>query len=90
MPQPEGLARFTSAIGVGEAATAVLLCVPRTFSVGLLLASAFWGGAICTDMIHESSGAGFLVPAGFLAATWLGAYLRDEAMLASLSRQSRL
>lgn len=84
MPLPEELARFTFVIGVGEVTTAVLLCVPRTFSAGLLLASAFWGGAICTDMIFEPSGLGFLVPTGFLAATWVGAYLRDPGVLASL------
>ncbi|MGZ3337817.1 MAG: DoxX family protein [Isosphaeraceae bacterium] len=42
-------------IGAGELITAIMLIVPWTASLGVLLASAFWGGAICTHMgLHTS------------------------------------
>ena len=41
-----GLSVPIQVIGAGEVATAFLLLVPRTSSLGVLLASSFWGGAI--------------------------------------------
>src|SRR5271154_3506968 len=56
-------------IGVGELASAILLLVPRTSSLGLLLASGFWGGAIC---LHMSKAEPFVVQSVFLLVTWAG------------------
>src|SRR5436853_7446000 len=42
-----GLSLPIQVIGIGELASAILLLIPRTSSLGLLLASAFWGGALC-------------------------------------------
>src|SRR5436853_138457 len=60
---PEGVAQmgltdWIGVIGVGELATAVLLLLPRTASLGVLLASSFWGGAIC---LHMTRGELFVV-----------------------------
>jgi hypothetical protein len=73
-------------IGAGELASAILLLVPRTSSLGLLLTSAFWGGAIC---LHMSKAEPFVLQSIFLLFTWVGAYLRVPGTLASFSASSK-
>ena len=77
-----GLTGWIAVIGAGELATAVLLLVPRTSSLGVLLASAFWGGAIC---LHMSKGEPFVLQSALLLLTWVGAYSASRAMFASFS-----
>jgi DoxX-like family len=77
-----GLSVPIGLIGAGEVATAILLLVPRTASLGVLLASAFWGGAIS---LHMSRGEPFVLQSVLLLLTWLGAYLRVPAMFSSFS-----
>jgi hypothetical protein len=67
-------------IGTGELITAVLLVIPRTSSLGILLASGFWGGAIC---FHMSRNEPYLTQSALLLLTWVGAYLRIPAMFSS-------
>ncbi|HMP01676.1 MAG TPA: DoxX family protein [Gemmatales bacterium] len=75
-----GLLEQARLIGAGEAIAALLLLLPRTSSLGLLLTSGFWGGAIC---IHMAFAEPYLPQAGLLVATWIGATLRDTRTLAS-------
>jgi hypothetical protein len=75
-----GLADSARLIGTGEALTALLLLVPRTSSLGLLLASAFWGGAICLHMSHHEP---YVFQSVLLVLTWAGAYLRNPATFSS-------
>lgn len=75
-----GLLDWIRVIGVGEVATAVLLLSPRTSSLGVLLASSFWGGAIC---LHMSKGQDIVVVSVLLLLTWVGAYLRLPAIFSS-------
>jgi hypothetical protein len=89
-PKPimEGLTRFGLAeqvrlIGAGGLVAAVLLLVPKTWRLGALVASAYWGGAIALHMgQHES----YTPPAVLLVLTWLGAVLRDPAAVGWLGR----
>ncbi|QDV38458.1 DoxX family protein [Tautonia plasticadhaerens] len=67
-------------IGTGELASAILLIVPRTLSLGVLLTSGFWGGAIC---MHLSQGDSYVMQSALLALTWVGAWLRCPALLSS-------
>jgi hypothetical protein len=88
---PEALAKYglgeqVRLIGAGAVLTAVLLLIPRTSSLGLLLASSFWGGAICIHMAH---GEPYLVQAVLLVLLWAGAYLREPATLSSFSNPPR-
>ena len=48
-----GLAGSGEAIGLGCMASGLLL-FPRTASLGLLSASAFWGGATCSEVAKSS------------------------------------
>ena len=77
-----GLGEQVRLIGAGAILTAVLLLIPRTSSLGLLLTSSFWGGAICIHMAH---GEPYLLQAVLLVLTWAGAYLRNPASLSSFS-----
>jgi hypothetical protein len=78
---PEALVRYglgeqARLIGAGAVLTAFLLLIPRTSSLGILLTSSFWGGAICIHMAH---GEPYLLQAVLLVLTWAGACLRSPA-----------
>ena len=75
-----GLGEQARLIGAGAILTALLLLFKRTSSLGLLFTSAFWGGAICIHMAH---GEPYFLQTVFLALSWVGAYLRNPATLAS-------
>ena len=81
----KGLSLPIVVIGAGELASAVLLLIPRTSSLGLLLSSAFWGGAIC---LHMSKGEPFVLQSVLLLLTWVGAYLRVPETFASFAGSS--
>jgi hypothetical protein len=61
--------------------------IPRTSSLGILLASSFWGGAICIHMAH---GEPYLFQVAMLLLSWAGACLRNPTTLSSLSGPSGL
>jgi len=75
-----GLGEQVRLIGAGELITAVLLLIPRTSSLGILLTSSFWGGAICT---HMALGEPYVFVAVLLLLSWTGAYLRNPATFSS-------
>ena len=80
-----GLSVPIQVIGAGELVSAFLLLVPRTASLGVLLTSGFWGGAIC---LHISKGEPFVLQSVFLVLTWVGAYLRVPGTFASFAGSS--
>jgi hypothetical protein len=82
-----GLGEQVSLLGAGAILTAVLLLIPRTSSLGILLTSSFWGGAICIHMAH---GEPYLFQAMLLALSWAGAYLRNPATLSRFSGPPRM
>lgn len=75
-----GLGRHVYLIGAGELITGIFLLVPRMSSLGVLLASGFWGGAI---MVHMSHAEPYVLQSALLVLTWVGAYLRQPAMFSS-------
>jgi hypothetical protein len=80
-----GLGDQARLIGAGAILTALLLVMPRTSSLGLLLTSSFWGGAICIHMAH---GEPYLIQTVFLVLSWAGAYLRNPATPGSFGEPS--
>jgi DoxX-like family len=60
-----------------ELASAVLLAYPRSRPLGLLMVSAYLGGAICAHVAHDHP---FLQPAIVLCLVWLAAWLRHPAL----------
>ena len=84
---PEALVKYglgdqARLIGAGALLTALLLLVPRTSSLGILLASSFWGGTICIHMAH---GEPYVFQAVLLVLSWAGAYLRNPAARGNFS-----
>jgi hypothetical protein len=77
-----GLGDQARLIGAGAVLSAALLLIPRTASLGVLLTSAFWGGAICIHMAH---GEPYVLQAALLVLSWAGAYLRNPATLGGFS-----
>ena len=82
MVEKMGLSLPIQVIGAGELISGILLLIPRTSSLGLLLTSAFWGGAIC---LHMSKAEPFVPQSALLLLTWLGAYLRIPGAFSSFS-----
>jgi hypothetical protein len=85
MVEKMGLSVPIQVIGAGELVSAILLLVPRTASLGVLLTSGFWGGAIC---LHMSKGELYVPQSVFLLLTWVGAYLCLPGTFASFSVSS--
>src|SRR5437899_3224882 len=81
-----GLGVPIQVIGVGELASAILLLIPRTSSLGLLLTSGFWGGAIC---LHLSKAEPFVMQSVFLLIVWIGGYLRVPGAFGSFTVRSK-
>jgi hypothetical protein len=77
-----GLDEQMRLIGAGAILAGLLLLIPRTSSLGILLTTSFWGGAICIHMAH---GEPYLFQALMLVLSWAGAYLRNPATLSSFS-----
>ena len=80
-----GLSVPIQVIGAGELVSALLLLIPRTASLGVLLTSGFWGGAIC---LHMSKGEPFVLQSVFLLLTWIGAYFRVPGAFGSFAVSS--
>ncbi len=81
VPEEAGLiGQLMWLIGAGQIITALLLVIPRTSSLGVLLASGFWGGTIC---LHMSKGEPYVMQSALLLLTWVAAYLRIPAMFSS-------
>jgi hypothetical protein len=80
-----GLSDKRQLIGFGGLVTAVLLLIPRTWLLGALAASSYWGGAICTHMAHGES---YMPPAVLLILTWAGALLRSTPASTAAAKPS--
>ncbi len=78
-----GLSHMRLVIGGGEVASALLYAVPLTASLGVLLLSAYMGGAIVT---HMANGEPYIVQSIILILIWLGYYLRYPEMLISFTK----
>lgn len=75
-----GLRDHLPLIGVGELLSALLFFIPLTNSLGVLLLSAYLGGAIVT---HMQNGEPYLVPSILLVLVWVAGYLRHPEVLQS-------
>lgn len=80
MPEPvaEGVKDHFVIIGAGEIVCGLLLLSLPTLPSGLILSSAFWGGAIMTKMLP---GENYGLQAGLLVFLWIGAALRRPGLV---------
>jgi uncharacterized membrane protein YphA (DoxX/SURF4 family) len=75
-----GLSDHILLIGAGEVVCALLFLIPRTNSLGLLLLSAYMGGAIVTHMQHAED---YAFQSLILVLIWVAGYLRHPEVLQS-------
>ena len=73
-----GLDGWLFTIGIGEITSLILFLIPRTMRLGLVLFSAYFGGAI---MFHMSRSEDFTIPAIFLVLVWVIASLRQKGSI---------
>lgn len=80
------LAPYRVTIGVLELLCAILFLIPKTSSLGILLVTGYFGGAI---VAHLTTGTpSEAAPAIVLGAiAWLSAYLRNPHLFESFSRE---
>ena len=78
--QEWGLGDQRILIGVGELISALLFVIPRTHSLGVLLLSAYMGGAIVTHMQHGES---YIFQSVILVVIWATGFLRHPELLQS-------
>ena len=77
-----GLGEMRLVIAAGETASALLYLVPFTASLGVLLLSAYMGGAIVTHMSHSEP---YVFQSIILIVIWFGYWLRYPEMLVSFA-----
>lgn len=75
-----GLKDRITLIAVGELVSALLFLIPRTNSLGVLLLSAYMGGAIVTHMQNAEP---YYSQAVLLLLIWVAGYLRHPELLQS-------
>jgi len=64
-------------LGIGELAAVVLFLIPKTMRLGVLLLSAYFGGAILFHMANTiPERQSFISPSVFLVGSWVIAYIR--------------
>ena len=66
------LIQHRTTISVLAIVCGLLLLVPFTRKVGILMSTAYWGGAIVAHMTYDDS---IVMPASFLALLWIGVVL---------------
>lgn len=72
-----GLIQHVNLISMIAIVCGLLLLVPRTRMIGLLMSSAYWGGAIVAHLSYNDS---IVMPAIFQSILWLGWFLSDRSV----------
>ena len=57
--------------------------VPKTSSLGTLLLSAYFGGAIASHMQAVAPNESYMIPAILLIVVWIAALIRNKGMFSS-------
>ncbi len=70
-----------TAIICAEFTIGLLTAIPQTAVLGVVLMTAYLGGAVST---HVRAGEPFFIPIIFAGVAWLGIYLRDPRLRALL------
>jgi len=81
-----GLDNQIKIIGTIELVLGILFLIPRTFSLGVLFLTAYFGGAIATHIEHAEA-KNMILPAIIILLAWIVSYLRNPAMFASLFKK---
>jgi hypothetical protein len=77
-----GVEPYITVLGLMELAFAALFVYPKTMKLGTLLLTAYFAGAIATDLSHDHSPAS---PAMILTLVWIAAFVRDRTLFLPVS-----
>jgi len=81
-----GLENQLKVIGTLELVLGILFLIPRTFSIGALLLTAYFGGAIATHLEYGEA-KNIVLPIIIISLVWIVSYLRNPVMFASLMKK---
>ena len=81
-----GLLKLRFPISVISIFCGVLLIIPKSSIVGVLSASAYWGGAIVAHLTYDDS---FAMPAAFLSIMWSGWFFLHISNLKQFEESSQ-
>jgi hypothetical protein len=79
-----GLVSYLKILGITELMFLVLFIWKKTRKLGLLLLTAYFGGAMAVEMSH---GTLFVAPATILTLIWITAYLYDQTIFVSDTKE---
>ncbi len=82
-----GVQNIYFAVGILEALIAILLFVPRTSTIGFILAIGLLGGAMSTGLTHEAPGNWPFFPLIIIALLMLSAYFRNPELLSRVLKR---
>ncbi|UOG72963.1 DoxX family protein [Hymenobacter tibetensis] len=72
-----GVIDYMYMLGAMELVFAALFLYPKTMKLGVLLLTAYFAGAMATDLSH---GVSPLPPAFILTLVWIAAFVRDRSV----------
>jgi len=76
------IAHWMLIIGIGELISIILFLLPKTFKLGTVLLSAFFGGAIMFHMAHANPEfQSFVFPSVLLIALWVISWVRGNKLV---------
>jgi hypothetical protein len=82
-----GLLPYIKILGMTELLFLSIFLWKKTRKLGLLLLTGYFGGAMAVEMSH---GTFFIAPATILTLIWITAYLYDERMFVSETKEISL
>jgi len=82
MLEAHRLGDWTFIIGLGEMVALILFIIPRTMTLGALMLSAYFGGAIVFHMAHPiEANQSFLAASIYLILVWIAGWCRGLDIL---------
>ncbi len=78
-----GFGKYILALGISELLIAALLLYPKTHKIGFLLASCYFGGALCLEIAGKQP----VASVAFLVLLWTGMFLQNRQMFLTSATQ---
>ena len=79
-----GLIQYVKLLAGMEILFITLFLYPRTMKMGFLCLTAYFGGAMATEMV---AGSAMIAPTVILTLVWIAAYLRKPSLFRSESKR---
>ena len=80
------LLQYMNVLGIMELTFIALFLYPQTMKIGFLLITAYFGGAIATEL---SNGNSIIFPTAILTLVWIAAWLRKPSLFINNQKQNQ-